>query len=234
MEKKKLKLNYTPEMIMDIKNVKGFDYKKHDAEVAETIKKVVLEDLAWKLWQNDFKSFFNTNKLPVELTNKEHFLKIFKTKLQVKYFDRAEKIYQKRLKAAQNKKYPVIEISPDGENGMMGGAYCLCFVYSKYKGNVLLKGYMREVEKYLKKNFTHYFCNFSLWYNGHNRDIWRFWKDMSVTIYEPDKSSRIRKREKFEVVKYDRNKDYNDNGYELARFKFKRLPKRWIPEFDKL
>lgn len=43
---------------------------------------------------------------------------------------------------------------------------------------------MREVEAYLKENYTHYFCNFSLWRLGRNRDIWKFWKK-DIGVHTP-------------------------------------------------
>ena len=116
---------------------------------------------------------------------------------------------------------------------MMGGAYTLCFVYSKYNGNFVLRGYMREVEDYLKKNYTHYFCNMSLWNLGFNRDIWKFWKD-NVGIFHPTPRDQ-RRGSKIEVRQYY---NYYGSGVDKEEVKekaleFKRLPKRWIPEFDK-
>lgn len=142
----------------------------------------------------------------------------------------AAKIYEKRLKAVNNKKYKVIEVSADGTSGMYGGAYTLCFVYSKYNGNFVLKGYLREVEKYLKENYTHYFYNLSLWNQGINRDIWYFWKK-EIGIFHPAYNDK-RKGKKILIRKYSYlfNVDEVDLKIELA---FKRLPKRWIPEFDK-
>lgn len=212
---------------MEKESVRFYDANL-SASITEEGRKVI-EDLAWKIFKDDLKISFRrplTDEEKEEIINSGRSYNHFRIK--------AIKIYEKRLKAAQNKKYPVIDVPADGKSGMWGGAFCLCFVYSKHKGNVVLKGYMREVEKYLEKNFTHYFCNFSLWSCGRNRDIWRFWKDKSVTIFEPIRGRGMRNRPKFEVVKYDKDKDYGDEGYELARLQFKRLPKRWIPEFDQL
>jgi len=147
------------------------------------------------------------------------------------YREQAEKHYEKRQKALLNKKYPTIEIPADGKSGMSGGAYCLCFVYSKYKGNFVLKGYMREVEEYLKKNYTHYFCNYSLWNCGQNRDIWHFWKK-EVGIF--DVSIKERRKGKKTEVRPWRDSEMTEEELVAKTFKFKRLPKRWIPEFDKL
>ena len=147
------------------------------------------------------------------------------------FLEQAEKVYAKKQRALLNKKYPAIEIPADGKSGMSGGAYCLCFVYSKYKGNFVLKGYMREVEEYLKKNYTHYFCNFSLWNGGLNRDIWHFWKK-DIAIF--DVSIKERKKGKKTEVRPYMDSEPDKDILEAKTFKFRRLPKRWIPEFDNL
>lgn len=188
-----------------------------------------IENIAWQIFLNRSGISFRRELTPEErksVTDVESY----------KYYrEQATKLYEKKQNALQNKKYPVIEIPADGKSGMMGGAYCLCFVYSKYKGNFVLKGYMREVEEYLKKNYTHYFCNFSLWYLGQNRDIWSFWKK-KVGIFIP--SDRDRGKGKKITVRpytdwYDRTEETEKENKE-RELSFKRLPKRWIPEFDKL
>jgi len=161
------------------------------------------------------------------------------------YIDEATKQYDKRQQALLvNKNYSVIEVPADGKSGMMGGAWVMAFVYSKHKGNVVVKGYMREVEEYIKKNFTHYFVNYTLWYLGSHRDIWKFWKE-SIGIHEPTRSckrGKIENRDRKFCVRpyvewtYDSEK-LREKRYKEAEEKalyFKRMPKRWIPEFDKL
>jgi hypothetical protein len=128
----------------------------------------------------------------------------------------------------EKKQYPVIELPADGKPEWCKGAWCMVFVYSKYKGNFVVKGYHREVFKYLKENHTHYFYYLSMWSKCNSRGFWSFWKD-NVSIFSPDKSSKRFKRYKFQVVKY--LKGTHDRIFEKE---FKRLPKRWIPEFDKL
>lgn len=147
------------------------------------------------------------------------------------YREQAVKIYEKRQRAVLNKKYPERNILRDGKRGMAGGAYCLCFVYSKYNGNFVLKGYMREVEEYLKKNYTHYFCNFSLWNLGQSRDIWHFWKK-DIGVF--DVSIKERRKGKKSEIRPWMNPELDEETLKAKTFKFKRLPKRWIPEFDTL
>ena len=121
----------------------------------------------------------------------------------------------------------IVEVKPDGKKGIGGGAYTLAFVYSN-KGNFLVKGYYREVKKYLNDKYIakghKFFVNYSLQYNGVNRDIWTT-SNENVTIFEPDRKSKTFRKWRF----------YKSNGIfgtGKTVFKFKRLPKRWLPIFD--
>lgn len=154
------------------------------------------------------------------------------------YIRIAEKQIEKREQAlANNKMYPVIDVPADGKSGVMGGAYTLCFVYSKYRGNFVLKGYHREVKAYLEKNYTHYFCNCSMQWMGGHRDFWSFWKK-SIGFHEPSRYKKGVSKEdmKFVIRRYV-DWDCEDEEREKAdaeALRFKRMPKRWIPEFDNL
>jgi len=195
----------------------------------EDIKKQEIEAIAWEVFLRNTGFRFKTELTP------EQKLKISEVDSYQYYREQAEKIWTKKQLAALNKKYPVIDVPASGKRKWSGGAYTLCFVYSKYNGNFVLKGYHEEVREYLKKNYTHYFCNFSLWYRGFNRDIWDFWKE-DISIFEPSRSKRRRKgaREKYEVRPYSSwfEDDVTTAEKEKMSLKFKRLPKRWIPEFD--
>ena len=187
-----------------------------------------IEDIAWEVFQQRTGLRFKS-----ELTAEEK-LSITEVEDYQYYRDEAAKIYEKKLRALDNKKYPVIEVPAEGKTCWSEGAYCLCFVYSKYNGNFVLKGYYREVKKYLKKNYTHYFYNMTLWHKGFSRNIWHFWKK-DIGIF--DVSIRERKRgKKTQVRPYScsyENK-FTEEEIKSKTFYFKRLPKRWIPEFDKL
>ena len=87
---------------------------------------------------------------------------------------------------------------------------------------------------YLKKNYTHYFYNMSFWYKGFSRNVWNFWKK-DIGIFEPSIRER-KKGKKTKVRPYScsyENK-FSDEEIKEKTFYFKRLPKRWIPEFDRL
>ena len=129
-------------------------------------------------------------------------------------------------------KYPIIDVPANGKPNWSNGAFTLCFVYSKYHGNFILRGYRGEVMDFLKENFTHYFCYISMWHRGKSRGHWKFWKDKIVDIYEPNPRSKYMRSYKYQVVKHNRS---NGNNFkQLKKFEFKRMPHKWIPEFDKL
>lgn len=189
---------------------------------------VNIEDIAWEVFLQK-----NGLRFKSELTDEQK-RSITEVESYEYYREEAKRIYEKKLRALDNKKYPVIEVPAEGKTYWGDGAYCLCFVYSKYNGNFVLKGYYREVKNYLQKNYTHYFYNMSLWHKGFSRDIWGFWKK-DIGIF--DVSIRERKRgNKTQVRPYScsyENK-FTEEEIKDKTFYFKRLPKRWIPEFDRL
>lgn len=193
-----------------------------------------IENIAWEYFQDRLGMRFK-NDISVEKKKEITDMKDYK-----QYRDEATKIYEKREKKKQkailNNKYPIIDVPASGKSEWWGGAFTLCFVYSKYKGNFVLRGYMKEVEEYLKKNYTHYFYNMSLWYRGFNRDIWGFWKK-EIGIFEPNRRSKTKGKDKwkFQVRQYEYiycNEEMKDTIEKTLYFK--RLPKHWIPEFDNL
>lgn len=213
--------------LLNRENSLNFDDSEIIKATMDAKRKGEIEHLAWQTFLR--KTGFRFKR---ELTAKE-MKSITEVESYEYYREEARKIYDKKLKSALNKKYPVIEVDADGKSGMAGGAYCLCFVYSKYNGNFVVKGYMREVEEYLKKNHTHYFCNYSLWNMGANRDIWKFWKS-DVGVFEPSRYKKGISKDslKFQVRHYSKWDKEFDNKL-VYGISFKRMPKRWIPEFDK-
>jgi len=190
-----------------------------------------IEKIAWTFFTHKLGLSFKRELSPEEKK------KVTDTPAFEYYREEAIKIYEKKQLALLNKKYPVIDVPASGKSGWMGGAYMLCFVYSKYKGNFVLRGYNKEVEEYLKKNYTHYFCYKSYWNQGFSRGHWDFWKD-GIGIFEPEKRSNRRiipNNRKFMVRPYGGNyseEKISKEEMKAKTFMFKRLPKRWIPEFD--
>jgi hypothetical protein len=127
------------------------------------------------------------------------------------------------------KELKIIEISPDGNPNWIGGAYTFAFLYTKFHGNLLIKGYGNEVETYIEKNYTHYFVNYCLWSDGKHRDIWKFWKK-NIGIFNPNrkKSKYCDNCYKWKIREYS-TWDNQENGKEIC---FRRLPKRWIKQMD--
>ena len=225
-------------------HIKGGKAMKFEASKIITVPKEAREkairELALKIFQRKLDFVFKPDADPA------HIDQLVESEPFQEYLKEAEKLYEKRLKAlATNKTYPVIEVPADGKSGMMGGAYTLAFVYSKHKGNVVVKGYRREVEEYIKKNFTHYFVNYSLWYLGSHRDIWEFWKK-GIGIHQPTKTTRrgrIKEKDRKFCVReyvdwnYDLSEEEREKRYQEVEERalyFRRMPKRWIPEFDNL
>ncbi len=114
--------------------------------------------------------------------------------------------------------------------GWWGGAYCHCFVYTKKGRNILFKGYAGDIDIELKKLIKKgekFFYNQVFYGGGTSRSYWSFSMENAV-IMEPYRPRRGGKRNSYVVSSHDGN--YN-NRIEMT---FKRMPKRWIPEFDKL
>lgn len=131
----------------------------------------------------------------------------------------------------ESKKYPVIEVPASGVSGMMGGAWCYYFMYTKHHGNFILKGYAKEIDEYIeKKGYTHWVANISLFLEGTCRfSHWKFWKD-DVGIFSPVKWRGKKWESKYTMRRYFRM--YEERDPNALTLKFKRMPHRWIPEFD--
>lgn len=135
--------------------------------------------------------------------------------------------------------YQVIKVQDSGKPDWGGGARTYAFVFDK-SGNYLVKGYMKEVEKYVQSHFKHYFVNYTL-FNGKKiirgrygeilppqRNIWRFGDACGLHITEPNLSkNNYMPRYTVEPWGYDHNVN-------AVRMTFRRMPNRWLPEFDAL
>ncbi len=125
------------------------------------------------------------------------------------------------------KKFKEIIIPNDGYKKWSEGAYCFTFVYSN-RGNFLLKGYLRETDKYLidlkTKEYKYYYIQ-SLFSHGTHRTIIRHYKN-GVNIWSP----MYPYTEKNKLFNWDMGK------YALINYgnikQFKRLPNRWVKELD--
>jgi hypothetical protein len=127
--------------------------------------------------------------------------------------------------------YPVIEVPNSGISGMDGGAWCFYFMYTKNHGNFILKGYMKEIRAYIKeKGYTHWFANYAIYLDGESRHSnWTFWKD-KIGIFGPSKWGR-KWDGKYQMREY--SDGYGGKPKNPYKLEFKRMPHKWIPEFDK-
>jgi hypothetical protein len=195
----------------------------------EEEKKITIEDLAWQMYQSGslirWETKVTTREEFSNHSNYDMYMKAVKQHLA------HGRIPQFKVSKPPKTEYPVIRVPANGHPEWMEGARTMCFVYSKHHGNFILEGYLGEVQKYLKKNYTKYFCYFSMWSGGISRGYWRFWKDRDVTISEP---SKHRKTWKYTITSREPRYSYRQEFKIKHEIKLKRLPKRWIPEFDKL
>jgi len=110
----------------------------------------------------------------------------------------------------------------DGYDSSESNPYAIFFVYSKCGKSCVVKGMSKEVKEYCKKHFPQALINYTFWKNKRHRGGWRFnGKDIYVGNYV--------------------GKDNKRRGYSVAIYKnrelvkslhFRRMPKKWIPEFD--
>lgn len=195
----------------------------------EETKNKTIEDLAWDMYQHGIKVKWRSEPLKREDFPQYEDYNVF--------MDAVKKYLRKGIipEFTQSKEpktiYPVIKVPSNGRSSWIEGARTMCFVYSKHHGNFILEGYIGEVKQYLQKNYTKYFCYYSMWYAGRSRGYWRFWKDRDVTISEP---SKHRKSWKYTITSYEPRYSYSQDVKIKHQISLKRLPKRWIPEFDKL
>ena len=145
------------------------------------------------------------------------------------------------------REWPVTEIIPSGIPGWDGGAFTIAFVYSN-KGNFIVKGYYKEVTNHLLKligNGYRFFVNFSLRHTssyriktGH-RDIWKIWNEMLP--YDNDQNRyglylcmRDYRKSPYGLscYKWVIRKNSSDSERSKIIFSFKRMPNRWLPEFE--
>jgi hypothetical protein len=105
--------------------------------------------------------------------------------------------------------------------------YTFAFVYSN-KGNFLVKGYLTEVENFLKKEKEKglkYFANFTFFNKGKNRGYWKFYKD-NTFISEKCFNRHYKYLTTPKWIFRNNKKDISVS--------FKRLPKKWVKELEVL
>lgn len=104
--------------------------------------------------------------------------------------------------------------------------YCIAFVYSKCGKNCVLKGNYQVIRDYVKDNFSYALVNFTMWKDGKSTNHWRFFSNEKVYLYNL-KSSATSGKKKY-VLRIISCSTY----LTLKTLTFRRMPNRWIDEFN--
>ena len=129
------------------------------------------------------------------------------------------------FKKTPQSKFPEIVLPNKGIKGH--NPYTFAFVYAE-KGNILVKGYLQEVQEYLKNFNQKYFVNYTFYRGGVHRGYWKFYKK-EVVIFEPETGRfGLKNRKKFEIRGYSNFENYE----KVPVINLKRMPHKWIPEFN--
>jgi hypothetical protein len=148
-------------------------------------------------------------------------------------------------KSSLKTKWKEIEIPASGIKSIYQGNWCQVFVYSN-KGNFILKGFLREINEFIKKVLIpsgyKFFANITshrtLTYGsyGENKlhsNRWIFYKKDTVIIEK--QTRRYSKRKSTGVKYFYKEKKWIFRNKKDSKFiTFKRLPKKWVPELDEL
>jgi hypothetical protein len=94
--------------------------------------------------------------------------------------------------------------------------YAIWFVYPKDQQPVVVKGMCSEVAAFVMKTYPKALCRYTYWKNGSERGGWKFTCPKMYVV-------EGRRRKIVTIYTAD------NNPRELS---FRRLPKKWIPEFD--
>lgn len=106
--------------------------------------------------------------------------------------------------------------------------YCIFFVYTP-KENFVLKGMYDECKQYIEQRYVRYIARYTMWKDGKNRGSWIACKDMYIRPYREgqlDDFGFVDGRVKYKVTIYHSSKKT------WSEFKFRRLPKKWLPVYD--
>jgi hypothetical protein len=127
----------------------------------------------------------------------------------------------------KKQKYQEINVPASGKKQWYGGVFTVAFIYAP-EGNFVLKGFMSEVEEYVRKHFTRYLVHYVLYYKGKTRTILHFSNSLGLHIESPNLKGCDR-RTRYEIYPYG----YYVNP-DAVKLKFKRLPQYWLKEYDYL
>lgn len=111
--------------------------------------------------------------------------------------------------------------------------YTLAFMYNRSGKALLLKGYLTEIKEYIRSMRFTAFVNIRYYLAGRSRGSWELYhkgtKVDGIFVRAPRLDHGYDNEETKWIHKWE------VNNYRTGKsLYFKRLPKRWIPEFDDL
>jgi len=123
-----------------------------------------------------------------------------------------------------------------------GTPFTIVFLYSK-KGNFVLKGNIDKIQYFIKNEHPRSFYRVSCYKKG--MKSWGYWRSPCLSIEREWKTIPINKPYMFcprSTIHYDKKYTivaHNPNAergkwHGTTEIKLKRIPNKWIPEFDKL
>lgn len=123
---------------------------------------------------------------------------------------------------------------PEADRYVHTHPFTICFVYPKNGENFVVTGPHEVVDAYLKK-FTATmpcFWRWTYWKDGENRGGW------SATHFYIVSKAKREKKDDWGIVQRrgpvaHEISGYSEDGKVVASFMLRRMPHRWIPEFDR-
>lgn len=110
-----------------------------------------------------------------------------------------------------------------------GSPFSIYFVYSN-TGNFIFKGDPDIIGDYIKENYPRSFSRVTYWKNGAQRGLWRSptLRIRRNTFVKKNKNGRefFALDDKFTITKRNDDKSIG--------IRLKRIPNKWIPQFDNL
>ena len=100
-----------------------------------------------------------------------------------------------------------------------GNPYCMYFVYPEHGQPVIVKGLWSKVDSYVRCQYNNALVRQTFWCQGKSRGLWSFVGKGRSIVKTVDG--------KWLVTIHDYCRPE-----QLRVFKFRRVPHKWVPEFD--
>lgn len=96
--------------------------------------------------------------------------------------------------------------------------FAIYFVYGP-EGNFVVKGMDNEVWKFINEKFSKFICQYTFWHKGESRGGWKASANLQFFMYKKDKRFYVSMQ--------------TEKGWRANIMSFRRVPHRWLPEYDK-